>query len=355
MRIIGQVLQNDNKSDEVEGEEDGRAERRHRVRRRAALGGATILVLVCATGGLPREPLVAGGRDGLPLAAPAADGKRGTDGKPGAGTGLALGAPQRLQARTASQALTDYAKRLKRAETRRVAAAKSWGLRKVPLRAPAPPEKKPKVVSDPGLVAGRGLPPVVVRAPTKEKVVFLTIDDGADKDPRLLRMLRELGIPYSAFLSDYVARDDYGYFRTARDDGAGIHNHTINHRELPTLSYAEQRREICRQQDVLEKEIGERPTLFRPPYGAYDRDTLRAAATCGVKAVPLWAQEAFSDRIEWSRPDKRFWPGDIVLTHFRGEGEWAGDADGDMIDMLRRLVDEVTRQGFAFARLEDYL
>lgn len=47
---------------------------------------------------------------------------------PGSGeVGLALGASQRAQARTAADALGAYAKKLERAEARRVAAAKRWG------------------------------------------------------------------------------------------------------------------------------------------------------------------------------------------------------------------------------------
>lgn len=298
-------------------------------------------------------PRAAAPGDGGPEAPAPAPG----DGGPGllaaVGRGMPLGAAQRVQARTAASALGAYAERLARAEQRRVAAAAEWDLDRAPLLAPPPPGpgEKPELETEPGHLSGRGLPPVITRVPTDEKVVFLTIDDGAEKDPELLKMLRDLQIPVTGFLSDYVARDDYDYFRRAHDEGADIHNHSINHREMPSLSYAEQRREICRQQDVLAREIGERPTLFRPPYGAYDRDTLRAAAECGVEVVPLWAAEAFPDRIEWARPDLRLHSGDIILTHFRGPAEW----DGTMTDMLRRVLDTVTRQGFALARLDDYL
>ncbi len=259
--------------------------------------------------------------------------------------------PLPVPARSAAEALRGYADRLEQAEQLRVAAAKRWGVRKLPPRPPAPPEEKAELKTEPGHITGKGLPPVITRVPTEDKVVFLTIDDGAEKDPDLLRMMRELDIPYSSFLTDYVVRDDYGYFRAMRKDGNRIHNHTVSHKELPKLSYAEQRKEICDQQDNLEREIGERPRLFRPPYGAYDEDTLRAAAACGVEAVPLWAEEAFADRMEWGRADRKFHPGDIILTHFRGEDVW----EGSMPDMIRLVLSTVAEQGFAIARLEDYL
>ncbi|WP_351226799.1 polysaccharide deacetylase family protein [Streptomyces sp. NPDC002133] len=250
-------------------------------------------------------------------------------------------------------ALSDYAKRSKKAHAARVAAAKRWGLDKVPLTPPEPPVEKLTVTTRKGFEVDdhEGLPPVFTTVPTKEKVVFLTIDDGAEKDPELLRMMSELDIPYSAFLSDYLVRDDYGYFEEMQDRGVALNNHTLSHAYLRGLSYKKQKREICGQQKKIKKRFGKRPRLFRPPYGSYDEDTLRAAKSCGVKAVPLWAAEAFPDRVEWREPDHTLRPGDVILTHFRGKEQWKGS----MPDMIRRVMNVATAQGYAVARLEDYV
>ncbi|MFC8587941.1 polysaccharide deacetylase family protein [Streptomyces sp. NPDC057217] len=237
----------------------------------------------------------------------------------------------------------------------RALAAKKWGLAKPPLEAPAPPAVKPKITTRKGFeTKSAGMPPVFTTVPTKEKIVFLTIDDGSEKDPELLRMMDELKIPYSAFLSDYVVSDDYAYFarmQKSQKGGVALNNHTLNHRYLPGLSYARQEREICGMQDVIEKRFGKRPTLFRPPYGNYNDDTLRAAKSCGIEAVPLWAAEAFPDRMEWREWDRDLHPGDIVLTHFRGEEDWKGS----MADMVRRVMNVITAKGYAVAKLEDYV
>ncbi|MBT2524612.1 polysaccharide deacetylase family protein [Streptomyces sp. ISL-99] len=251
----------------------------------------------------------------------------------------------------ADQDLAGYAERLRRAQALRAAAAKKWGLARPPLAAPPPPAVKPKITTRKGFSAGPGLPPVFTTVPVKERVVFLTMDDGAEKDPELLRMMTELGIPYSAFLSDYLVRENYGYFERMQGRGVALHNHTLNHRYMPGLSYKQQRREICGMQDVIEQRYGKRPRLFRPPYGNYNADTLRAARSCGIEAVPLWAAEAFPDRMEWREWDRDLHPGDIILTHFRGKEDWKGT----MPDMIRRVMKTVTAKGYAVARLEDYL
>ncbi|MFJ2936171.1 polysaccharide deacetylase family protein [Streptomyces sp. NPDC087219] len=267
----------------------------------------------------------------------------------------AAGQQARAQEQAAAGALHAYVERVRERRAARVLAARKWGLAKPPLEAPAPPAVKPKITTRKGFETdGEDLPPVFTTVPTKQKIVFLTIDDGSEKDPELLRMMKELRIPYSAFLSDYVVKDDYGYFarmQKSQEGGVSLHNHTLNHRYLPGLSYKQQKREICGMQDVIEKRFGKRPPLFRPPYGNYNEDTLRAAKTCGVKAVPLWASEAFPDHMEWREWDRDLHPGDIVLTHFRGKADWKGT----MPDMIRRVMNVITAKGYAVAKLEDYV
>ncbi|MGW6923717.1 polysaccharide deacetylase family protein [Streptomyces sp. NPDC054950] len=254
-----------------------------------------------------------------------------------------------------ARALHSYASRLRAAHQARVAAAKRWGLKKVPLTPPAPPADKPEITTRKGFEVDDheelGLPPVFTTIPTRDRVVFLTIDDGAEKDPAFLRMMSELKVPYTAFLSDYLVKDDYGYFKKMQDRGVGLNNHTLHHPYLPALSYTRQKREICGMQNVIEKRYGKRPTLFRPPFGNYDQDTLRAAKTCGVRYAPLWAEEVFVDHWEYRQWDQDLHPGDIVLSHFRGRGDWKGT----MPDMVRRFLNKVTAKGYAVARLEDYL
>lgn len=259
---------------------------------------------------------------------------------------------QPLQAPEA-RALDSYATRMRAAQAARVAAAKRWGLDKVPLTAPPPPATKPVITARDGFeVDGQeDLPPVFTTIPTKDRVVFLTIDDGEEKDPAFLRMMSELKIPYTVFLSDYLIKDDYAYFKRMQDRGITLNNHTLHHPYLPALSYEQQKHEICAMQDIIEKQYGKRPKLFRPPYGNYNRDTLRAAASCGVKYAPIWDEEVFVDHWEYREWDRDLHPGDIVLTHFRGTKDWKGT----MPDMIRRFLKQITDKGYAVARLEDYL
>ncbi|WP_281155849.1 polysaccharide deacetylase family protein [Streptomyces sp. HYC2] len=248
-----------------------------------------------------------------------------------------------------------FADRLHTSYAQRVATAKRWSLERVPLVPPQPPTTKPKATARAGFEVKHqkdwNLPPVFTTVPTKDKVVFLTIDDGAEKDPQFLRMMRDLKIPYTAFLTDDLVKGDYGYFWKMQGSGVTLNNHTLHHRYLPALSYEEQKREICGMQDIMEEQFGKRPKMFRPPYGNYNQDTLRAAKSCGIEYAPIWNEEVFVDHWEFREDDQRLRPGDIVLTHFRGRNEW----NGTMADDMRRFLNKVTADGYAVARLEDYL
>ncbi|RSS74727.1 polysaccharide deacetylase family protein [Streptomyces sp. WAC06614] len=260
--------------------------------------------------------------------------------QPKAGAGMAGGA-------------LDQAAKAKAAAQARIAATKKWGLAKVPLSAPPAPKEKPEITAREGFEVEdqENLPPVFTTVPTEDKVVFLTIDDGAEKDPQFVKMMQELQIPYTAFLSDYLVRDNYKYFKGMQATGVTLNNHTLNHRYMPGLSYEKQRREICGQQETIHKEFGTVPKLFRPPYGNYNEDTLKAAKSCGIAYVPIWNAEAFPDKMEYREWDRDLHPGDIILTHFRGREDWKGT----MPDMVRQVMKTVTDKGYAVARLEDYL
>ncbi|MXM62250.1 polysaccharide deacetylase family protein [Streptomyces sp. HUCO-GS316] len=220
-----------------------------------------------------------------------------------------------------------------------------WGLTAPLSPAPHPPDRPPGTRT-----AGSGLPPVVDRVRTRDKVVFLTYDDGAEKDPRFVDMVRELRLPVSLFLTDSVVGPGYAHFARLRSAGATVQNHTLDHPALRGLPYAGQRAEICGQQDKLRSRFGIRPRLFRPPYGTYDTTTLRAAADCGVSAVVLWsASMEPTGTLTYADGEHHLRPGDIVSLP-------SNDPTGTTLrKRTERLLRKAQGRGLTVGRLEDYL
>lgn len=278
--------------------------------------------------------------DAAPTATPAVGPGGGSWGALGAGTAGAGGGRVRVVPlhAPARHATTPRDGRARDAYRR-------WGLSAPLAPAPRPPARH---------AAGAGphaLPPVVDHVPTKDHVVFLTFDDGVDRDPHFADMVRDLRLPVSVFLTDGVAGPGHDHFGRLRTLGAGVQNQTLNHHFLPSLPYAEQHAEICGQQDRLKDRFGTRPRLLRPPFGEYNQNTLRAAATCGVDVVVLWRASVASGDLR-DADGGRLRPGDIVRAQFRdGVGPHGASLTGTMTRLLRLIQ----AQGFAVGRLEDYL
>ncbi len=228
-------------------------------------------------------------------------------------------------------------------------AYRRWGLDRPLDRPPPPPSAKPPLA--PEEPSEEGLPPVIRRVRTTDRVVFLTVDDGIEKDPGFVEQARDLGLPFTGFLTDNVIGDRYDYFDELQRLGNPMENHTLTHPSLAGLDYDTQRQEICGQRDNLRDRLGREPRLFRPPYGAYDGTTLRAAADCGARTVVLWRAEMEPGGMAY-RSGGALQPGDIVLAHFRGPEQLGG---ASMTDMITSMVRAIQEQGFTVARLEDYV
>ncbi|MEZ3177460.1 polysaccharide deacetylase family protein [Streptomyces pimonensis] len=202
-----------------------------------------------------------------------------------------------------------------------------------------------------GPAPGTGaLPPVVDRVPTRDRVVFLTYDDGAERDPRFVDLVRERRLPVSLFLTDSVVGPGYAHFARLRSVGASLQNHTLDHPALRGLPYAGQRAEICGQQRKLASRFGVRPRLFRPPYGAYDTTTLRAAADCGIAAVVLWRVTLEPDgHLTYADGPRHLSPGDIIAVP-------SGEAPAlSLAERTTRVLDELAERGLRVGRLEDHV
>ncbi|MFB9686980.1 polysaccharide deacetylase family protein [Amycolatopsis plumensis] len=162
-----------------------------------------------------------------------------------------------------------------------------------------------------------GQVPVIRRITTDKPYVFLTMDDGAVQDPDALKLMQQNGTHPVLFLNQKYVKGHEAYFKQILDaTGATLGDHTVDHPNLKGKPYEFQRKEICDDADDFQKSLGVRPSLFRPPFGNYDQNTLKAAAACGMRASVLWTAAVNDGVVQFQSGDK-LKPGDIVLMHFR--------------------------------------
>lgn len=213
--------------------------------------------------------------------------------------------------------------------------------------APAPPAVKPIALSVQN-------PRVFSHVPINDNVVFVTIDDGIEKDPAFIQMVADFQIPITVSLADTLIKDDYAYFARLYQTGfVSIQNHTVNHPlDMPALSAQRQLDEIAGQQQKLEKEYGTTPYIFRPPGGNYNSTTISAVKEAGLKGMMLWKESMELQDMQYQTSSHHLRPGDIILCHFRGPAQLKGLT---MVQMMTNLYRHIQAQGFTVADVTKYV
>ena len=176
------------------------------------------------------------------------------------------------------------------------------------------------------------------------RVAFITIDDGWMKDPDIVTIMQAAHVPFTMFLTSDAIRSDPSFFATLEAAGGVIEGHTVTHPQLTRLTYEQQRREICDNRATLASLYGRAPGIMRAPFGLSNADTLRAAASCGIRANVFWNEYAITGSVEYQRPGG-IHPGDMVLMHF----------DKYLKGNLMSTLQAFKRDGITPALLEDYL
>ena len=140
------------------------------------------------------------------------------------------------------------------------------------------------------------------------RTIALTFDDGpSTTTPAALDVLDAYGARATFFVIGSWVERLPEIVRDTSTRGHEIANHTWTHvdadrtRELETL-----RDEVARTSDVIERVVGRRPSLLRPPYGSDPGRFARVAAELGLEATVLWSVQSF----DWQDPDD---PDDIVV------------------------------------------
>ncbi len=142
---------------------------------------------------------------------------------------------------------------------------------------------------------------------------------GTEEVDGILAVLEEYGARATFFLGGSWADDNTDCVRRIAAAGQEIGSHGYFHRDHTALGYQGNLDEIARSVQFLSLAAGKAVTLFAPPSGAYDEDTVAAARSLGLKTI-LWTK----DTVDWrdkdadvcfARATQDVAAGDFVLMH----------------------------------------
>ena len=187
---------------------------------------------------------------------------------------------------------------------------------------------------------------VIDHVTTRDKVFFITVDDGSHLNRATNQYIRNFHIPITTFaLPEPLNHHRRRFLNLLRQTGMTFENHTQTHKSLSAMSYGDQRKEICAGNREVHRVINRQPAFLRPPGGAFDNDTIRAAKKCGVKRIVLWNVVADYGNIVQAQPGPTLKAGDIVLLHYLDS----------LPHSLAHVMSAAKRAGLRPALLRDYL
>ncbi|WP_152911787.1 polysaccharide deacetylase family protein [Planococcus glaciei] len=195
------------------------------------------------------------------------------------------------------------------------------------------------------VVYGSSNPDILTSVPG-EKSVILTFDDGPSRVlPQILDVLKQENVPAAFFWQTRLLHPERPWKRVL-EDGHQIGSHTVKHSNLVNLPFEKQYKDIQNSINKIEQVTGAKVTYFRPPFGQFNADTLRAAEALDVKPV-MWRVAS----MDWELQNN---PQQVVCT-VRDNLE-----DGAIIllhelqhtaDILPDLIRAIREQGYGFKGL----
>lgn len=185
----------------------------------------------------------------------------------------------------------------------------------------------------------------IYRVDTDEKKVAITFDAawGADKTEQILEVLDEFNVKATFFLVGMWVEKYESETLKIFEAGHEIGSHSNTHPDMTKLSASQMDQELKYTNDIIQKVTGTAPTLFRPPYGAYNNALIERLDNLNMKGIQ-WDV----DTLDWkgynpsqviSRVNQNVQNGSIILCH--------NNAD-HVVDNTRLILTTLINKGYNF-------
>ena len=156
------------------------------------------------------------------------------------------------------------------------------------------------------------------------KITFFVVGDWADKYPEAVKKIAE--------------------------HGHEIGTHSNTHPHVNNLTLEENIAEIKESSAKIEKLTGQKPDLYRAPYGEYNNTVIQSATDSGYFTIQ-WSLDTLDYTgltVEemWKRLDGKLSNGDIILMHNGTE---------HTADSLEMLIKNIKDKGFNIVKVSDLI
>lgn len=166
-----------------------------------------------------------------------------------------------------------------------------------------------------------GAHPVYRGNPQKKAVSFMiNVAWGNEYLDKMLSVLEKHKIKTTFFLDGSWVKKYPELARKIKEQGHEIANHAYSHPDMAKLGADRIRQEIGKTQEIIERTLGVKPTLFAPPSGSFNNQVVRIAHDEFRMKTILWT----ADTVDWQNPpvqamvqrvEKKLGNGVLLLMH----------------------------------------
>ncbi|ABR48818.1 polysaccharide deacetylase [Alkaliphilus metalliredigens QYMF] len=177
------------------------------------------------------------------------------------------------------------------------------------------------------------------------------VDWGNEVIPEMLRVLEEKDVKITFFVTGRWAKSFPSEFQEIIKAGHEIGSHGYHHSDYSKLSLQENKRQIQDSEEVIMKYTNVKPTLFAPPSGAFNENTLKAAEALGYQTI-LWT----IDTIDWRKDSTK----DVIIRRVVERDDHGGaiilmHPMPETAKALPNLIEKMAEKGLNVGRVTDVL
>lgn len=187
---------------------------------------------------------------------------------------------------------------------------------------------------------------------TPEKKIAISFDAtwGAEHTPAILDTLDKYNIKTTFFLVNIWLKKYPEVAKEISERGHELGLHSTTHPHFSSLSEGQIEGELKSNFQMIESITGQKPQLFRPPYGDYSNKVIKNVDRLGFKTIQ-WSV----DSLDWrdltaaqiqERVLRQIDPGDIVLFHNNGKHTAAA---------LEPIITELQSKGYEIVPISELL
>lgn len=187
-----------------------------------------------------------------------------------------------------------------------------------------------------------------------DKIIYLTFDNGyeAGYTEKILDALDDTGVKATFFITAHYLNTASDLVKRMIESGHIVGNHTVNHKDLTTLTDEEIKKEIMDLHNAVYQKFGYEMKYFRPPKGEFSERVLNVVSNLGYKTV-MWSS-AYDDwdkdkqnRTEYGKSKilDNIHNGTVLLLHATSK---------DNSEILKEVINEVKSKGYEFKNIDNF-